>query len=174
MSKSIHRALSHALAAAGMAAFAATAQAGAPPPSGTQNLAPSAELPAITQRDTPIDQSGAYASERQACLSGRTHQSRDACLEEARNAQAARRAGQLEVPGQDYMANALARCEPLAGEDSAACEARVLGFGKASGSVAGGGVLRWVETVVLPPSEGQVTFAPKTTEPVVVIPGARN
>ena len=68
------------------------------------------------------------------------------------------------------MANALSRCKPFAGQDLAACEARVLGFGNTSGSVAGGGMLRWVETVVLPPNQQAVTFAPKTSEPVVVIP----
>ena len=175
MTKSTGGALRHALlAAVSVAAMGAAAQTGTPLPQGGQNLAPSADAPAITRRPTGIDSSGDYRRELQACRSDQAHQAREACLEEARNAQAARRSGQLELQGENYMANALMRCEPLAGEDKAACEARVLGFGNASGSVAGGGLLRWVETVVLPPSESQVTFAPKTQEPVVVIPITRN
>lgn len=174
MTKRMAGTLRHALLAAGaVAAMGAAAQTGVLP-QGRQNLAPSTDAPAITRRQTGIDSSGDYRRELQACHSGQTQQAREACLEEARNAQAARRSGQLALPGEDYMANALMRCEPLAGEDKAACEARVLGFGNASGSVAGGGLLRWVETVVLPPSEAQVTFAPTTQEPVVVIPMTRN
>ena len=45
------------------------------------------------------------------------------------------------------------RCDPLGGEEKAACQARALGYGNTSGSVAGGGVLREVETVVLPPGQ---------------------
>lgn len=158
------------LAAASVAAAGAAVPTGAQvPPSGPQ-LSPSSELPAITRRQTPIDRSGEYRRELQACQSGATYQSRESCLEEARNAHASRRQGQLASAGEDYKANALARCEPLAGEARAACEARVMGFGSTSGSVAGGGLLRWVETVVLPPSKSEVSFAPKTAEPVVVVP----
>ena len=64
----------------------------------------------------------------------------------------------------------MARCEPLAGEDKAACEARVMGYGSTSGSVAGGGVLREVETVVMPPGAEQITIEPKTSDPVVLVP----
>lgn len=161
------------LAVFGTASLVGTASAG-PPADAGHNLLPSGERPAITRRQTPLDDSGLHRQERQACLSGRSNQDRSTCLEEVRNAQAARERGELALAGEDYMANALARCEPLAGEERASCEARVLGFGNASGSVAGGGLLRWVETVVLPPSEEQVTFAPRTAEPVVVIPSAAN
>lgn len=155
-----------------LSAFAVPGAAVAQAPSGGQHLAPAAGSPAITRRHTPIDDSGRYERELQACRSGRSHQARETCLQEARHAQAERRRGELALRGEDYMSNALARCEPLAGEESASCEARVLGFGNASGSVAGGGLLRWVETVVLPPSENQVSFVPRTSEPVVVIPAA--
>jgi hypothetical protein len=46
----------------------------------------------------------------------------------------------------------------------------VLGYGNTSGSVAGGGVLREVETVVLPAGSGSVTIEPKTADPVVLVP----
>lgn len=165
------RRLRHAcLYAGGLATFATSGVALAQVPPSDRNLAPSGELPAITRRHTPLDRSGDFRSELQACRTSDRVQSRENCLEEARHAQAARRRGELAHPGEDYMANALARCDPLSGEERAACEARVLGFGNASGSVAGGGMLRWVETVVLPPSEEQVSFVPRTTEPVVVVP----
>lgn len=98
---------------------------------------------------TGIDASGSFAQERAACLSGRTQQDRATCLREAQNAQADKRRGALDNAG-NFEANALARCSALSGDDKAACEARVQGFGSTSGSVAGGGVLREVETVVTP------------------------
>jgi hypothetical protein len=119
---------------------------------------------------TGIDASGDYRAEVQACQTGRTHQDRETCLTEARNAQAARQKGALRNSGEDYQANAKARCEPLAGEDKAACEARVMGYGNTSGSVAGGGVLREVETVVMPADASQITIEPKTSDPVVLVP----
>ena len=119
---------------------------------------------------TGIDATGSYRSEIQACQSGRTQQDRDTCLREARNAQAAREKGVLRHPAENYQANAMARCEPLAGEDKAACEARVMGYGNTSGSVAGGGVLREVETVVMPQGASEITIEPKTSDPVVLVP----
>jgi len=118
-----------------------------------------------------LDASGNYQSEVQACLSGRTTQDRETCLREARNARAERQRGTLDnrMQGQ-YQSNAAARCEPLAGEEKAACQARVMGMGNVSGSVAGGGVLREVETVVLPPGQSDVTVVPKTSDPVVLVP----
>lgn len=136
----------------------------------TANIAPSAEHSALYRRDTGIDDSGKYQREIEACRNGSTPQARDACMEEARNARAAKRHGELASGDEDYKANALARCQPLGGEYRAACQARVMGFGSASGSVAGGGVLRQVETVVLPPGEKSITIEPQTSEPVVLVP----
>lgn len=116
-----------------------------------------------------IDATGNLRQELQACMSGRTQQDRDACLQEARNAHAAKQRGKLETRG-NLEANALARCEPLSGEDKAACQARVMGYGSTSGSVEGGGILREVETVVLPPGQTSVTIEPKTAEPVLLVP----
>lgn len=152
-------------ALAAMVSGAALAQT--PPPA--QKAGPSLEVAAITRRDTNIDASGLYQREVQACLSGRSHQGEETCLKEARNARAAERRGQLAAGGEDYTANALARCEPLLGEDRLACQARVMGFGGASGSVAGGGLLRWVETVVIPADQDQVRYLPQGSEPVVVL-----
>ena len=118
---------------------------------------------------TGIDASGNTAAERAACLSGRTQQDQATCLEEARNAAADKKKGELTTQG-PVGANALSRCEPLSGQDRAACEARILGYGSTSGSVAGGGVIREVETVVLPKDQANVIVQPKTAAPVLLVP----
>lgn len=103
---------------------------------------------AAAQMATGIDNTGSYQSEVQACMSGRTQQDRDTCLKEARNANADKRRGVLDTQG-NLEANAMARCNAFTtGEDKAACQARVMGMGNTSGSVAGGGLIRELETVV--------------------------
>ena len=124
----------------------------------------------VANEPTGIDNSGSYQHEVQSCLSGSTQQDRDTCLREARNAQADKKRGVLDNNQAPFDANASARCDVLTGEDKAACKARVMGFGNATGSVAGGGVLREVETVVLPPGSDSVTIEPKTSDPVVLVP----
>jgi hypothetical protein len=42
-----------------------------------------------------------------------------------------------------------------------------------SGSVAGGGVLREVETVVMPPGTDSITVDAKTPDPVVLVPAQK-
>jgi len=119
---------------------------------------------------TGIDATGSYRSEVNACMSGLTQQDRDTCLKEARNAQADKRRGVLDTQG-PLDANAMARCEVFTGgEDKAACQARTLGMGSAQGSVAGGGLIKEVETVVLPAGQSSVTIEPKTSDPVVLVP----
>jgi len=97
---------------------------------------------------TGIDNSGDYNQEVRACLSGRTQQDQATCLREARNARAERKPGGSSGSGSDYRANAAMRCNGLSGDDQALCRARVMGYGAESGSVAGGGVLTSVESVV--------------------------
>ena len=123
---------------------------------------------------TGIDDTGNYRSEVQACMNGQTQEDRDTCLKEARNAHADKQRGLLDNSGASYEQNAKARCNVQKGEDRAACEARVLGFGEASGSVEGGGIIREVETVVVPADhQGTVTIEPKTSDPVVLVPAQR-
>ena len=122
---------------------------------------------------TGIDASGNYQHEVQSCLSGRTQEDQATCLREARNAQAERQRGDLQMSGQQYQANAMQRCNALNGEDKAACQARMMGYGETSGSVAGGGVLREVETVVVPPGADSVRIEPQTPDPVVIVPGQK-
>jgi hypothetical protein len=134
-------------------------------------LAVTAATAQVATGQTGIDASGNYQSEVQACMTGKTQQDRDTCLTEARNARADKKRGVLDNAGGQFEANAQARCGPLTGEDKAACQARVLGFGNTTGSVAGGGVLREVETVVMPPGASSVTVEPQTSSgPVVVVP----
>ena len=126
----------------------------------------------ITSGTTGIDATGNAASEMAACNNGSTQQSRKTCITEARNANAAKRAGQLNNAGGRYKANALARCNVLQGEDKVACEARVAGFGSPQGSVAGGGVITQVETVVVPNKNPEtINIQPQTnSDNIIVIP----
>jgi hypothetical protein len=65
----------------------------------------------------------------------------------------------------------MGRCEVFtASDEKAACQARVMGMGSADGSVAGGGLIREVETVVLPAGQSSVTIEPRTSDPVVLVP----
>ncbi len=132
-------------------------------------LAMTAATAQVAIGETSIDSSGSFRKEVEACNTGKTQQDRETCLKEARNAQADKKRGVLDNSSGSYDANAKARCEVMSGQDKAACQARVLGFGNTTGSVAGGGILREVETVVMPPS-GTVTVEPKTADPVVLVP----
>jgi hypothetical protein len=70
------------------------------------------------------------------------------------------------------VANAMGRCDVhTSGEDQAACRARIMGMGSVEGSVAGGGLIREVETVVMPAGQNSVTVQPQTnSDPVVLVP----
>lgn len=125
----------------------------------------------IASGTTGIDATGNAASEMAACKNGSTQQSRETCMREVRNANAAKRAGKIDNAGGQFRANALARCNVLRGEDKVACEARVTGFGSPQGSVAGGGVLTQVETVVVPRTPGVINVQPQTrSDTLIVIP----
>lgn len=111
-------------------------------------LAMTAASAQVSIGTTGIDASGSYEQEVRACRTGKTQQDQATCLKEARNALADKRRGVLDKAGAKFDANATARCDVLSGDDKSACRARVMGYGKTTGSVAGGGVLREVETVV--------------------------
>ena len=123
----------------------------------------------VTTGATGIDASGSFQQEVNACMTGKTQQDRDTCLREARNAQADKKRGVLDNAGARFQSNASARCDVLMGEEKAACQARVMGFGNATGSVAGGGLLREVETVVMPAGQSSIMIDPKTADPVVLV-----
>mgnify|MGYP001186084294 CR=1 FL=1 len=136
-------------------------------------LAVTAATAQVAAGPTAIDATGHYEKEVQACMAGQTQQDRETCLREARNAQAEKKRGALDDAGAQFDANKVARCDALAGEEKAACQARMMGYGNTSGSVAGGGLLREVETVVLPPGASSVTIEPKTDDPVVLVPSQK-
>ncbi|MHB1198590.1 MAG: hypothetical protein ACYCZ6_03355 [Polaromonas sp.] len=128
----------------------------------------------IASGTTGIDATGNAQSERAACNSGKTQQSRDTCLTEVKNANAAKRAGKVDNNGGQFAANALKRCDVLEGENRIACQARIAGYGQIDGGVASGGVIREVETVVVPANAGGVvTVQPKTSGDLVVIPAQK-
>lgn len=110
-----------------------------------------------------IDSSGSFQQEVQACNSGNTQQDRATCLREARNAAAEKQRGRLETYG-NFEANAMARCDVhQMTDDRAACRSRMMGMGEIEGTVAGGGLIREVQTV-----EGQVAAAePQPSGPLM-------
>lgn len=119
---------------------------------------------------TGIDNSGNYQQELAWCKANTSGEELKACLKSSAATRAEKRRGVVDNNGTDYKANALQRCTVLTGEDRAACQARVAGLGDASGSVQGGGILKQVETVVLPPGKGSITIEPKTAKPVILVP----
>ncbi|MDB5965545.1 MAG: hypothetical protein JWQ72_2045 [Polaromonas sp.] len=140
----------------------------------TALLAMTAATAQVATGTTGIDATGNARSEAAACNSGMTQQDRETCLREVRNANADKRAGKLDNAGGQFNANAAQRCEVLTGQDKIACEARVAGVGTTQGSVAGGGVIKEVETVVVPKDGTPVNIQPQTTsDTIVVIPASR-
>ncbi len=137
----------------------------------TAVLAMTAATAQVASGTTGIDATGNARSETAACNNGTTQQDRQTCLREVRNANAEKRAGKLDNAGGQFDANAAQRCKVFTGEDKIACEARVAGRGNAQGSVAGGGVIREVETVVLPRDGPPVNIQSQTnSDAIVVIP----
>ena len=134
-------------------------------------VAATAQVSAIgTPGNTGIDSSGNYQQERAWCMANTAGEAQATCLKNSSAAQAQKRQGTLDNNGSNFKANAMQRCTVLTGEDRAACEARVAGLGEASGSVQGGGVIKQIETVVLPPGKSSVTIEPKTANPVLLVP----
>ena len=134
-------------------------------------LAMTAATAQIASGTTGIDATGDAQSELAACNSGKTQQDKATCLTEVKNANAAKRAGKVDNAGGQFAANALKRCDVLKGEDRIACQARIQGFGNNDGSVASGGVVRQIETVVAPGSGGTLKVQPQNPDnSIVVIP----
>lgn len=123
--------------------------------------------------DTGIDASTNTAQERAWCTANTDGVARVDCLKEAGAAQAEKRRGTLDTNTGTYGANAVQRCEVFEGTERVACQARVMGYGNASGSVQGGGVIKQIETVKLPASPAAVLIEPSATGRLVVVPGER-
>lgn len=108
-----------------------------------------ATLLAVTAATAQVsmDASGDYQQEVLSCQNGNTQQDKSTCLTEARSAHAVPKQSLTTAAPGDLRANALQRCEALNGDDKTACLARIEGQGTASGSVAGGGILREMHEV---------------------------
>ena len=108
-----------------------------------------------------------YRQDRANCLAGKTNQDQKTCLKEAGAAlQAAREHDLASGAAGQLAANARKRCEPLTGDDRKACFARAEGLGTTTGSVAGGGELHEMVTVV--PGTAPETPAPSASGPTPV------
>ena len=139
----------------------------------TAVLAMTAATAQVVSGTTGIDNSGNAQSEMTACNTGRTQQDKETCLIEVKNATEARRAVELDKSGGQFNANALARCKALSGEDKLACEGRVAGYGNPQGSVAGGGVMTEIETVIVPPTGDVSLQRPTQIDTILVVPATK-
>jgi hypothetical protein len=108
-----------------------------------------------------------YQSERADCLAGRTQQSQKNCLYEAVSARDAARKGLLTSESPPELVEAAKRrCQVQpAGPDRVACERMAQGEGTVSGSVAAGGEMRELTTVVPPPKKPQRSKRVDRVEP---------
>lgn len=88
-----------------------------------------------------------YVHEMAICKNGQSNQTLDTCRREAGAALAEARRGQLSDVTDQYLLNALRRCESHAGDDRQACEARILAQGDITGGAQAGGILRKSVTV---------------------------
>jgi hypothetical protein len=126
-----------------------------------------------TRGDTGLDTSTNTAQERAWCLANTDGVARVDCLKEAGAAQGEKRRGTLSTDTGANTSNAVQRCEVFEGTERVACQARVLGYGNASGSVQGGGVIKQIETVELPNGPAAVVIEPGANGRLLVLPGAR-
>jgi hypothetical protein len=92
-----------------------------------------------------------YQGERSTCLNGQSNQDQATCLREAGAALGEARRNALGNGAEPSASNALQRCDALADADRAACIARMQGQGSTTGSAAGGGILREMESPVAAP-----------------------
>lgn len=90
-----------------------------------------------------------YRMDMAVCNSGQSNQSVANCRREAGSALAEARRGALDDVPDQYLNNALQRCQAhTRGDDRVACEARILGQGDISDASQAGGLLRQSTTVL--------------------------
>ena len=101
-------------------------------------------LGALTaQADTLADAQARYKAEMAACAGLSDKEESQTCRLEARNALAEAKRKDLDAaPLSTLQSNQSQRCEVHAGDERAACEARMRGEGHTEGSVREGGILR--------------------------------
>jgi len=108
-----------------------------------------------------------YQQDHANCLAGKTAEDQKTCLKEAGAALQAARAHDLKSGNAaQLVANERKRCEPLTGDDKKACVARAegMGMGTTTGSVAGGGELHEMVTIV-PGVQPETAASPATGSP---------
>lgn len=111
-------------------------------------------VPAATAAETlPVDRAAiaaTFAKDRAACIDGSSQQERSACLREAgASRDQALRGGLPTASAQVLRENAQRRCQVQpAGEPRALCERMAMGEGRTTGTVAAGGALHELTTVV--------------------------
>ncbi|MDZ4123561.1 MAG: hypothetical protein U1E02_05195 [Hydrogenophaga sp.] len=117
-----------------------------------------------------------YDQDRAACMRSDSQHERTSCLREAG---AVRAQGINRAPGatpEARMENAMKRCADLPPENKSTCERMVHGEGTASGSVAGGGMIRELVTPVpaVPPMQPMPPAQPppQPMPPMQPMPGA--
>lgn len=89
----------------------------------------------------------------QAACAGKTGEAAATCQKEEAAARQEEKRGELQS-GINYRDNALARCDPLTGNDKEDCLRRVEGEGMARGSVESGGIYRETRTITIGPTPG--------------------
>lgn len=120
--------------------------------------------PAAAQGATSTAVSSGVGNPYKACTDGTTNEDRTTCLKEAGAAKLEAQRGNLTTPASAADQNALQRCDALPPADKETCRLRIMGAGTTSGSVAGGGVLREIVTVV--PSAPTAPIAPDAPAPM--------
>ena len=103
----------------------------------------------------PSEKQRRYEADRQVCLSGKSNQTFDSCMKEAKAALKEPASAIPTVSAEQLRRNAMLRCDALTGDQRTACVGRIQGEGTVSGSVAGGGVLREIVTTERVPGEPQ-------------------
>jgi hypothetical protein len=89
-----------------------------------------------------------YRQEAAFCKSGQSQQDYATCMREAGAARQENSRNNLSTASPDTLArNSEDRCGALSGDDRLACQARMEGMGRTTGSVEGGGVLREITIV---------------------------
>lgn len=108
--------------------------------------------------------SSSYQEERATCMKITNKQDRATCLREVGAASQEAKRGRLTDKDAAYQQNALKRCESVPPADRQACEKRVRGEGKMSGSVQEGGILR--ETTIAEPMQAPARGSQPTLQPI--------
>lgn len=108
------------------------------------------------------DAQARYKREAAVCVQLNAGAGSSSCMREARNALAEVKRGKMKESWRmsDFANHALLRCEAHRGDDKSDCIARIRGYGKQTGSVAQGGILRELTTTI-----PMVVNSPPVTKP---------